>query len=167
MSMSSDSQNFEQLRRLMALKRHEQPPPGYFHHFSREVIVRIKAGETGDQFSSSWWSWDGSWLQRVWAAVETRPAMAGAFGVAVCGFFAAGALMSDKAETAIVGGASAIPSGNVFASAPGVPIQPQPLESAIPVNSTEPLQVSHQSLFQQIQHLQRPQAFNVNYVPGN
>jgi hypothetical protein len=163
MSMSSNPENFEQLRRLMALKRHEQPPPGYFHHFSREVIVRIKAGETGDQFNASWWSWDGSWLQRIWAAVETRPAMAGAFGVAVCGFFAAGALMSDKAETAIVGGASAVP----FASAP-VPIQPQPLEPTLPVsNPAEPLQVSHQSLFQQIQHLQRPQAFNVNYVPGN
>src|SRR5436309_7076035 len=83
MSMSPESENFEQLRRLLILKRHEQPPPGYFHHFSREVIVRIKAGDTGETVTAAWWSWQGSWLQRAWTAIESRPALAGAFGVVV------------------------------------------------------------------------------------
>jgi len=95
--MSPIPDDFEQLRRLLALKRHEQPPPGYFHHFSRQVIVRIQAGELGDGAEASLWSFSGgSFLQRIWATLDARPALAGAFGVAVCGFFVVGALLSDN-----------------------------------------------------------------------
>jgi hypothetical protein len=94
--MSPIPDDFEQLRRLLALKRHEQPPPGYFHGFSRQVIVRIKAGEFGDPVEAAGWSFSGgSFLQRIWATLDARPVLAGAFGVAVCGFFVVGALMSD------------------------------------------------------------------------
>lgn len=97
MSMGPVHDDFEQLRRLMALKRHEQPPPGYFHGFSREVIVRIKAGELGNESESSVWSFGTSSLfQRIWATLDARPILAGAFGVAVCGFFVVGALVSDS-----------------------------------------------------------------------
>jgi len=94
--MSPIPDDFEQLRRLLALKRHEQPPPGYFHSFSREVIVRIKAGDLGNESEISIWSMGvGTLFQRVWATLDARPVFAGAFGVAVCGFFVAGALLSD------------------------------------------------------------------------
>jgi hypothetical protein len=99
--MSPIPDDFEQLRRLLALKRHEQPPPGYFHGFSRQVIVRIKAGELGDQSEASLWSFSGgSLLQRIWATLDARPVLAGAFGVAVCGFFVVGALLSDNTGSA-------------------------------------------------------------------
>jgi|ERR1051326_83436 hypothetical protein len=95
--MSPVPDDFEQLRRLLALKRHEQPPPGYFHGFSREVIVRIKAGELGEESEASGWSFGvGSLFQRIWATLDARPVLAGAFGVAVCGFFVVGALLSDS-----------------------------------------------------------------------
>jgi hypothetical protein len=95
--MSPIPDDFEQLRRLLALKRHEQPPPGYFYGFSRQVIVRIKAGELGDAEETSIWSFGGgSLLQRIWATFDARPVLAGAFGAAVCGFFVVGALLSDN-----------------------------------------------------------------------
>jgi hypothetical protein len=100
MSMSEDTENFEQLRRLLALKRHEQPPPGYFNHFSRQVILRIEAGERGDEARLlHQFSWDAPWLQRIWAALETQPVLAGAFGTALCGLLIAGAVFADKGDT--------------------------------------------------------------------
>ena len=99
--MSPIPDDFEQLRRLLALKRHEQPPPGYFYGFSRQVMVRIKAGEMGDAEETSIWSFGGgSLLQRIWATFDARPALAGAFGAAICGFFVVGALMSDNTSIA-------------------------------------------------------------------
>jgi len=101
MSMSEDTENFERLRRLLALKRYEQPPPGYFNNFSRQVILRIQAGETGEEATFlDWFSWEAPWLQRVWAALETNPILAGAFGVALCGLLIAGVAFSDKADVA-------------------------------------------------------------------
>jgi hypothetical protein len=93
--MNSDRENFEQLRRLLALKKYEQPPPGYFDHFSQQVIARIQgegvAQETG---FLHWFTSPIAWMQRVWDSLETRPALAGAFGFAVCGVLASGLYFS-------------------------------------------------------------------------
>jgi hypothetical protein len=49
-------EDLERLRRLLALKRHETPPPGYFRTFSQQVIQRIEAEEQASA-SSGWRSW--------------------------------------------------------------------------------------------------------------
>jgi hypothetical protein len=94
--MNQDTENFEQLRRLLALKRHEQPPPGYFNEFSRQVIARIKAGERGQLVERL--LWEAPWLQRIWAAFEAKLILAGVFGVAVCGLLITGVISSDKTD---------------------------------------------------------------------
>ena len=103
--MNPENENFEQLRRLLALKRHEQPPPGYFHNFSGQVIARIKAGERGDK------SFDSSWLQRFWSVLEAKPAFAGAFGAAVCAVLISGIFNSED-ESGMMSTANLIPAVN-------------------------------------------------------
>ena len=109
--MNQDTENFEPLRRLLALKRHEQPPPGYFNDFSRQVITRIKAGEKGERGAFiERLLWEAPWLQRIWAAFEAKPILAGVFGVAVCGLLITGVLYSDRMDAssvALVPGAEA------------------------------------------------------------
>src|SRR2546421_2770825 len=98
MSMQPEQENFDSLRRLLALKRHEVPPPGYFHNFSGHVIARIRAHERVDR--SGFWeslSWEAPWLQRLWGAFETKPILAAALGMAVCGMLVTGVVYSQKA----------------------------------------------------------------------
>jgi hypothetical protein len=98
--MTPDSPDFEGLRRLLAIKRYEQPPPGYFNAFSRQVIVRIRAGERSEE--ATWFQSffaDASWMHRLWAALETRPALVGAVGALVCGLLISGAIYSPAANS--------------------------------------------------------------------
>jgi hypothetical protein len=101
--MSQDTENFESLRRLLALKRYEQPPPGYFRHFSGHVIARIRAGEAepAHAFLERLFG-QAPWLRRLWAACEGQPVLAGAFGVAVCGLLILGVAYPDQTGSAPV-----------------------------------------------------------------
>jgi hypothetical protein len=95
MSMTPDHEDFEQLRRLLALKRHEQPPPGYFNSFSQQVLARIRAGELGAD-TAPWERWLTSPLQRLWLTFETKPVLAGVFGAAVCALLISGVVYSER-----------------------------------------------------------------------
>ena len=54
--MSTSTEDFEKLRKLLKIKRHEQPPPGYFSRFSSLVITRIeREGES-----------EGVWMEVPW-----------------------------------------------------------------------------------------------------
>jgi len=71
--MRDQSQDFEQLRQLLALKRHETPPPGYFRDFSSRVIDRIER----DQATSG-----AGWLRQMITFLRIRPAISASFCVA-------------------------------------------------------------------------------------
>lgn len=105
MSMNPEQDNFQALQRLLALKRYEQPPPGYFDRFSVQVVARLRAGERGAP--DSFWEWlrlEAAGLQRLWSALETKPVFAGALGAGVCGLLLAGILYSQSVEPAPVAG---------------------------------------------------------------
>lgn len=105
MSMNPEQDNFQALQRLLALKRYEQPPPGYFDRFSVQVIARLRAGERSapDSFGE-WLSLQAAGFQRFWTALETKPVFAGALGAGVCGLLLAGILYSQSVEPAPVAG---------------------------------------------------------------
>src|SRR5271169_3101926 len=76
-NMSENENNFDALRRLLELKRHETPPPGYFNRFSGQVIARIRAGEARKSPSET------SWFVKFLQVFEFKPAFAGAFASAL------------------------------------------------------------------------------------
>jgi len=103
MTMQNDFDEFDQVRRLLALKRHELPPPGYFHRFPGQVIARIRSGERAQDLGVlGHWFGDASWLARLWGRLESQPILAAAVGAASCAFLLAGVVLStENAETGV------------------------------------------------------------------
>jgi len=97
--MNENEQNFESLRRLLALKRYETPPPGYFNNFSRQVLARIRAGE-GETSAGLAEHLGMSWLLKWFQAFETTPAYAGSFATVLCFLLIFGAVMAQRPEGA-------------------------------------------------------------------
>jgi hypothetical protein len=90
--MSPEQENFSQLRRVLVLKRYEQPPPRFFNEFSGHVIARLRAGERGQ------WHESFPWFAGLWAFLDTRPALAAGFGAAVVAVVIGGVALSDRLD---------------------------------------------------------------------
>ena len=95
--MSEDANNFEALRRLLALKRHETPPPGYYNHFSSAVIQRIREGRemetavfSGRRFNLA------AWLEKLFQVFDTKPVFASGFVGALCLLLFFGIVNADR-----------------------------------------------------------------------
>lgn len=142
--MNPDSENFDSLRRLLAIKRHEQPPPGYFNRFPRDVMARIKAGESGDKIAT-----ELPWVQRFLGMFELKPVFAGAFGMGICALVISGVVSSD-----IVSGPAVAVGGSDSSQSSIVADNFSPSVAATPVVLTDsnasPVTTSL-SLFQQYQ----------------
>lgn len=91
--MNPESNDFETLRKLMSLKRHEQPPPGYLDHLSDSIIARIEIG-------------DGR--LSLWDRISMRPGLAYAVGLTVCGALGAGSFWMARHEAADTSGTVAV-----------------------------------------------------------
>lgn len=95
--MNDNENNFESLRRLLAQKRHETPPPGYFNSFSGQIIARIRAGEAkaeqGNKVSET------SWFEKFLQAFELKPAFAGAFASALSLLLVLGIVYAERPDS--------------------------------------------------------------------
>ncbi len=88
--MSNAPENFDQLQKLLKLKRHEMPPPGYFNNFSSRVIDRIEVnGQQAAVFG------EVPWLRKFFSLLETNPIAAGLFGMSICGLLISGIAYSQ------------------------------------------------------------------------
>ena len=154
MTMSANQEEFDALRRLLAIKKYEQPPPGYFDRLSGDIKARLRSGEHQQQ---DWWQdlgEEAGWLQRFLGLLNARPAIAGAFGMLICGFTLAGIYFSQSpgeggdSMASTAGGTEILQAGNSFALT-----QPRTLlegNSTNPVlNAPQPI-LPGKSLFDQI-----------------
>jgi len=111
--MSNVPEDFDSLKRLLKLKRHEQPPPGFFNDFSGSVIARLEAA------GAAGFSDEAPWLRRLLAILDTNPFAAAGFGLAACGLLVCGIVFSEYADhgSAFASGGSVTmaSAGNGFA----------------------------------------------------
>lgn len=97
--MNENQDNFERLSRLLALKRHETPPPGYFDNFSSQILGRIRAGENVESagLMEQWFgpaSRIGNWLK----ILDAKPAFASGFAGALCLVLLFGIIYAERPD---------------------------------------------------------------------
>jgi hypothetical protein len=98
--MNPSESNFDELKRLLKLKRHEVPPPGYFEQFSAKVLFRIRTGEAGGSHTlAEKLEVEAPWLLRVLQIFETKPGLVGAFATSLCLLLMLGVLASDHPDS--------------------------------------------------------------------
>jgi hypothetical protein len=129
MTPKPEPEEFSELKKLLALKRHEAPPPGYFQNFSSKVIARIEAESA--PAARPWWA---RWL----AEFDLRPAVASAYALVVGGFLVVGLGVALDRPPEVAGElqmpplaqpllAAQAPAPSPAAAQPQLTLQPVPL----------------------------------------
>jgi len=99
--MNESENNFSELKRLLRLKRHEVPPPGYFNDFSAEIIARIRAGQSAAGGNLAGRLQDQApWLVSFLRIFEARPGVIGAFATSLCLLLLFGVVVAEYSDSA-------------------------------------------------------------------
>jgi len=110
--MQDQSPEFEKLRQMLALKRHETPPPGYFRDFSSRVLTGIERAEAR--------AGEG-WLSRLTALLRARPAISASFCTATALVLIAATTLFEGDPQEAVTGLPRVDRQSSFATLPGTP----------------------------------------------
>lgn len=112
-----NDENFDDLRKLLALKKHEQPPPGYFNRLPGKIMARIESSELAAE--STWWDW-------LVARFDARPILACAYGFTISGLLLMGFRLSQVLQAEAQADPGAPPFGSGWLAATPDPINTQP-----------------------------------------
>jgi hypothetical protein len=158
--MNENEHNFEELKKLLKLKQHEVPPPGYFNNFSGQVVSRIRAGEAGGaQTYVERLQSEAPWVVNLLRIFETRPGLIGGFATSLCLLLVLVVVFADRSDVASKNLLTVSdPSATSVASMPVSPLMAASDSSGIvastnPVTSLQPVatlfgQPASGSLFQ-------------------
>jgi hypothetical protein len=102
--MSEENNNFRELKQLLQLKQHEVPPPGYFNHFSGDVISRIRAGETGTPEGILARFEPGSFMGGLLQLFQAKPGVIGGFATSLCLLLLISVVMAERPDGTSSGG---------------------------------------------------------------
>ena len=166
--MKQEQDNFEALQRLLKLKRHEVPPPGYFNDFSSQVVRRIRLG--GKEEKEGFLEYlfvEAPWLQRLFGAFQTKPAVAWSFGLAACALVVSSIVYS---ETVAVTPVSVLPEPSDTARAQAIGSAPMTLTessqetlAALSASTNPVIQPMGGSLFDQFPLNTQPAGFTPGF----
>ena len=107
--MNPEPQNFDQLCKLLTLKRYEAPPPRYFNDFSSKVIARLNQPVAEEL---SWW-------ERLGFGFDLQQAVMCGVGVVVCGLLSVGLIQGMQiADTDGPGESAALIGSPIVAGTP-------------------------------------------------
>jgi hypothetical protein len=164
--MSDTNNNFDDLKRLLKLKRHEIPPPGYFNHLSGDVISRIRAGESGGPSSIfEQLHADSPFLGNLMRLFESKPGLIGGLATSVCLFLLVAVVLADNSEPAASPMAPQIAAQGAPDSAPAMAPTLVASDGGITVN-TNPVS-SLQPVATLFGSPQNPLFQSVNFMPAN
>ena len=97
----NEQNNFAELIRLLKIKQHEVPPPGYFDDFSGQIISRIRAGEAGGrQTVVERLQAEAPWLAKFLRIFETRPGLIGGFATSLCLLLVLVVVFAERSDVA-------------------------------------------------------------------
>ena len=100
--MNETENNFDELRRLLQLKRHEAPPPGYFNRFSGQVIERIRVGEAErDQSISDRIRSQAPWIFDLLHVFQTNPGIVVGSAISLCLLLVVGVIFAEHSDTTL------------------------------------------------------------------
>jgi hypothetical protein len=98
--MNENENNFDSLRRLLAFKNRETPPPGYFNNFSGNVLSRIRAGESREPATAAEHLFvEAPWLAKFLQIFDARPAFTGGFALALCLVLVFGIVFAERPDS--------------------------------------------------------------------
>ena len=135
MIMEPASQDFSKLQRLLALKRHEQPPPGHLDSLAANVRANIRAQR--DEAPEPWW-------RALLPNFQTRPAYSFAFSALAIGAVGVAIFLGQNKPTDNSVASDKTPDNKAAViteaatNSPSVPALQNPVDIASLSNSTAP-----------------------------
>jgi hypothetical protein len=153
--MKAAPEEFDALKKLLALKRHEQPPPGYFDQLPRTIRARIQAGVPEAQA--------GFW-ETLFHRITLRPAAAySAVGIACLGLVVGFGVFVNPEPGADPYNPQVETSAQVFDEHLMIPLGVELASTNVePESSMQPLLPQHTPSF----FLPTQPATSVNFSPG-
>jgi hypothetical protein len=142
--MSTGTNDFDKLKRMLALKGREQPPRQFFNKFSDTVLHNLDAPERPET---------QSWLERLGVHFDVSPAVVGTVAICICTLLAGGIavamrrpppLPAPPPDPGVVAGLGQAPVASPTAGEPS-----QAGEQTAPLRrSTDPIMTPEQSPIQ-------------------
>lgn len=95
--MDPKPEEFESLRRLLALKRYERPPAGCLEAMRQATLLELRRLQNAGSDTRP--AAEGpAWWRFLWEALAPRPLLAGALGVVVCALVVGAVLQAERLE---------------------------------------------------------------------